>query len=227
MLSAGVSADECEAFAAVFAGVPECRIVAVADSVGHVQGPGGGWTADAAFADVTAPDIVLVPGGLGCARTAGDGVLLDWLRSVEPRARWIVASSTGTVVVAAAGLLDRHEAATHWLAAPLLESFGSAASADRIVLIERPGGRVITCAGHVTAMHVALVVVGHEFGADAALAARTAVAAAAPRPATARRRRRHRSRRAPSALAPRPVNRQLVAPDVIEFDEPTVTTLRR
>lgn len=226
MLFDGVDADECEAFAAVFTHVPDCHVVAVAAAVGHVAGPGGGWTAEATFADVAEPDIVLVPGGLGCARTAADEALLGWLRSVTPHARWVVASSTGTVVVAAAGLLDHRAAATHWLAAPLLESYGSPASHDRIVEV----GRVITCAGQVTAMHVALVVVGREFGPQAVTTVRAAVAAglAAAASGTPRRtsRRRRVGRSAGGHAAPRPVNRQLAAPDVIEFDEPTVTRLR-
>ncbi len=234
VLSDGVSADECEAFAAVFASVAECRLVCVAADVGRVPGAGGGWIADTRFDEVTSPDIVLVPGGLGCARSAASEPLLDWLRAVVPRAQWLVASSTGTVVVAAAGLLDHHEAATHWLAGPLLESYGSPASTDRVVEV----GRVITCSGLVTSMHVALIVVMRVFGPAAVERARAAVAdhcearRRPPQPGPRRGRRRARRRRAaattspPFVGGPRPINRELVAPDHIEFDEPTITRLR-
>ena len=229
VLSDGVSADECDAFTLVFAQVSGCEVVAVAEAAGHVDGPGGGWTADATFAEVTAPDIVLVPGGLGWARTARDDVLRAWLTAVAPRARWVVASSTGSVVLAAAGLLAHHEAATHWLAAPLLEAYGSPASADRIV----EHGRFITCSGQVTAMHMALVVIGREFGAGAVAAARAGVTAArTPAPVGGRRRRSRARRRRHGTGGPirptraaRPTNRQLEAPDVIVWEDPTVTRL--
>jgi transcriptional regulator GlxA family with amidase domain len=223
VLGNGVSAHECEAYAAVFGNVAGCELVAVGAARGQVVGAEGGWKADATFDEVAAPGIVLVPGGLGCARAAADGPLLDWLRSVAPHCRWLVASSTGSVVVAAAGLLDQHEAATHWLAGPLLESFGSAPSTTRIV----EHGRIITCTGSVTAVHVALVVVLREFGPEAASAARAGLAAhVAERSQVAvspRRRRRARRGRPPGPS--RPHNPELVLPETIEFDRPSTTSL--
>jgi len=213
----GVSADECEAFTLVFEQLAEAELVGVGAELGPVVGPGGGHHIDALFADVQHPDVVLVPGGLGCARTAGDQALLDWLRAVAPRCQWMAASSTGTVVVAAAGLLDDHEAATHWLASDLLESYGSAASAERIVEVDR----IITCEGRITAMHVALLVTLRIAGPDAVRRVRAGLADVGQRPVAqpswwerlraARGARQHTGPR-------RPRNRELDAPDEIEFD---------
>jgi transcriptional regulator GlxA family with amidase domain len=213
----GVSADECEAFTLVFDQLAEAELVGVGATTGPVVGPGGGHHIDARFAEVQHPDIVLVPGGLGCARTALDEPLLDWLRTVAPRCQWMAASSTGTVIVAAAGLLDDHEAATHWLASGLLESFGSPASDERVVEI----GRIITCEGRITAMHVALLVTLRVGGPEALARARSGLAAGGTRPEIRPSRwqlwlgaRSARRRRGPS----RPRNRELDAPEVIEFD---------
>src|SRR5690606_16375326 len=101
-----------------FGQLDEVELTRVGAALGAVGGQGGGAQVDAVFDDVLDPTIVLVPGGLGCARTAVNGALRAWLHTVAPRCAWLVASSTGTVVVAAAGLLDHHEAATHWLASP-------------------------------------------------------------------------------------------------------------
>lgn len=223
-VSPGVSADECEAFTLVFGQLAEFELVRVGAHVGAVGGQGGGARVDAVFDDVLAPAIVLVPGGLGCARTALDDTLLAWLRTVAPRCDWLVASSTGTVVVAAAGLLDHHEAATHWLASPLLESYGSRASTDRVVQI----GRVITCEGRITAMHVALLVTLRVLGPDAVQRVRDGLASAeAPaRPSPTGLRRWFGERSSAPAHGPRrPRNPQLTAPDVIEFDPPTTTRI--
>lgn len=220
----GVSADECEAFTMVFErlardGIADVELVGVGAHVGPVMGQGGGHHVDACFADVSAPDVVLVPGGLGVERTARDTELLDWLRAVAPVCEWMAASSTGTVVVAAAGLLGDRDAATHWLASPLLETYGSHASQERIVEI----GRIITCEGRITAMHVALLVTLRVFGPDAVRRVRASLAAdplgsASRTPSTGRWRRWVElvgRRRHP---APRRHNPELQAPEIIELE---------
>ncbi len=220
----GVSADECEAFTCVFDRLDGADLVGVGACLGTMEGPGGGHLVDATFADVQHPDIVLVPGGIGCARAATDPGLLDWLRTVAPHYTWLAASSTGTVVVAAAGLLGNHDAATHWLAGDFLAEHGSQPSTERIVEI----GNVITCEGRITAMHVALLVTLRIAGADAVALVRQRLATAAePSPPASRWRRwrhwRRASRRGPGPVRPR--NHELDAPDVIEFG-PLVTRPR-
>jgi len=213
----GVSADECEAFTLVFDQLPDAELVGVGAVLGPVVGPGGGHRVDATFDNVQHPDVVLVPGGIGCVRAAGDEALLGWLRAVAPRCEWMAASSTGTVIVAAAGLLGDHEAATHWLAGDLLESYGSPASSERIVEV----GRIITCEGRITAMHVALLVTLRIAGPGAVARVRAGLARVDPPDARPPhrwvRRVAVRSSRRPKG-PPRPRNRELDAPDEIEFD---------
>ena len=168
----GVSADECEAFTLAFSRMPDCELIGVGGAVGEVIGPGGRQQIDATFADVPRPDVVLVPGGLGVARTAHDDELLAWLRAVEPTCQWMAASSTGTVVVAAAGLLADRPAATHWLAGPMLAEYGSAASQERIVEV----GHVLTCHGKISAMDVALLIILRLYNRETAARVRTELA---------------------------------------------------
>lgn len=208
----GVSAYECEAFTLVFDQLAEAQLVGVGSRVGRVDGPGGGNHIDACFDQVTDPDVVLVPGGLGCARAARDVELLDWIRRVAPTCHWLAASSTGTVIVAAAGLVRDHEVATHWLATDLLESYGSKASRERIVQVDN----VITCEGAITAMHVALLVTLRLAGPDAVARARAGIEREG-RPSQQRTEWWRRLRSQSTVLA-RPRNPELVAPDVIELD---------
>jgi len=201
----------------VFDKLDGVELVGVGAVLGPVEGQGGGHHVDKLFDDVLSPDIVLVPGGLGCERTAKDDHLVEWLQAVQPVCQWMAASSTGTVVVAAAGLLDEHDAATHWLATPLLESYGSSASAERIVEV----GRIITCEGKITALHVALLVTLRVFGPTAVLDVKEALAHPNG-PADPKKRRRFESlarRSPPKRKGPaRPRNRELEAPDVIELE---------
>jgi transcriptional regulator GlxA family with amidase domain len=214
VLFPGVSADECEAFTMVFEQLTGIELLRVGHAVGPVAGPGGGQFVDTPFGEVAQPDIVVVPGGLGCARTAEDPELLAWLRTVVVHCDWMVASSTGSVVLAAAGLLGDREAATHWLAAPLLESYGSAASPDRVV----EDGNIITCEGQITAMHVALLVTLRVAGPVAVSDVRTALMqSSASNPDSSTRWQRWRTSRVRAAPG-RPRNPELIAPHVIEFD---------
>jgi transcriptional regulator GlxA family with amidase domain len=209
----GLSANECEAFTLVFERLADTEIVGVGERVGHIDGPGGGTTVDRRYDQVLEPDVVLVPGGLGCARAAEDLELRRWLRAVAPRCRWMAASSTGTVVVAAAGLLDDRAAATHWLAGDLLHRYGSAASTERIVEI----GNVITCEGEITALHVALLVALRLAGPDEVARIRAELARLGDTdgtPSSSWWRRRQPKHDGPQ----RPRNPELVAPDVIEFE---------
>lgn len=159
----GVSVDECEAFSLVLGRHPDVELVGVGTAVGVVAGIAGVEHVDRTWDEVPAPDVVVVPGGLGCLQTAEDTRMADWLRQVAGTCRWLVASSTGTVVVAAAGLLDDRPATTHWLAGPLLESYGADPSDERIV----ETGSIITCEGRVTAVDVALLLTARLFGRDA------------------------------------------------------------
>src|ERR1700754_1770221 len=119
----GVSADEAEIFRFVLSQLPGFRTVTVGTALGQAPGPGGVQTIDATIDDVADPQIVAVPGGVGADRQPE---LAAWLGRVSPR--WFLASSTGSALLAAAGLLDDATAATHWLAGPLLEHYGAHAS---------------------------------------------------------------------------------------------------
>lgn len=162
VLYPGVMHDECSVFRDVLARLPDAEVVTVAASHGDIQGPGGAQTVDATFDDPFQPTVVVVPGGVGCARAADDARLRNWLRTVEPEADAIVSSSTGSVLLAAAGLLHGHAAATHWLATDLLQRYGSEYDGNRLVV----DGKVVTCAGRVSALDAAFTVVDRLAGPD-------------------------------------------------------------
>ncbi len=148
----GVVNDECDAFRQVLELLPGAAVVSVGARSGRVSGPGGYQTVDRSFAELDdQPRIVAVPGGIGCEAIAR-GSEGQWLRSASERADWVLASSTGSVLLAAADLLRGRTAATHWLAVDQLGENGSTASGERIVL-DPP---FITCTGWVTALDAGL-----------------------------------------------------------------------
>jgi transcriptional regulator GlxA family with amidase domain len=164
----GVLGDECASFRSVLERLPGSEFVTVGGRRGPMTGPGGAQSADVSFDEVPAPDIVVVPGGLGCERVAHDLPLRRWLTAVSPRCRWIVGSSTGSIVLAAAGLLDGTPAATHWLAVGLLERYGVEHSHQRLQVT----GNIVTCEGRVTALDAAFTIVEQCAGESAVAAIR-------------------------------------------------------
>jgi transcriptional regulator GlxA family with amidase domain len=145
----GILADETEAFRFVLSRLPGTHLVTVGARRGSVAGPGGVQLVEATFDEVASPEIVALPGGLGCHRQAE---VATWLRTISPV--WLLASSTGSALLATAGILQDETAATHWLAGSILESNGAHPSRARVVV----QGSHITCAGQVSAYGAALIV---------------------------------------------------------------------
>jgi cyclohexyl-isocyanide hydratase len=87
----------------------------------------------ATFADVPRADIVCVPGGFGCVDMMEDDEALAWVRAVALEAQWVTSVCTGSLILAAAGLLRGYRAATHWAWRDHLALFGAEPVAERIV----------------------------------------------------------------------------------------------
>jgi len=87
----------------------------------------------ATFAEVHRADILCVPGGFGTVPVMEDEETLDWLRQVATGAEWVTSVCTGSLVLAAAGLLTDYRAACHWASREQLAWFGVEPVADRVV----------------------------------------------------------------------------------------------
>lgn len=124
------------------------------------------------FNETPAPDIVLVPGGPGTSAAARDPQVLDWLRKVSPGAAWTTSVCTGSIVLAAAGLLDGKRATTHWAALPALRGFGVTPVGDERIVHE---GTAVTAAGVSAGIDLALWLVGRIEGDAKAEAAQLTI----------------------------------------------------
>jgi transcriptional regulator GlxA family with amidase domain len=108
------------------------------------------------------PDIVLVPGGPGDEAAAADPRIRAWLRRVHPTTKWTTSVCTGSIVLAAAGLLDGVEATTHWASYGRLAALGATPVARRVVR----SGKIVTGAGVSAGIDMALELVREETGDD-------------------------------------------------------------
>jgi cyclohexyl-isocyanide hydratase len=86
------------------------------------------------FEDCPPLDIVLVPGGHGHLQAMLDARLLEFLRRQAEHCRYVTAVCTGSLVLAAAGLLRGYRATTHWLSIDRLAQFGAIPVSERVVI---------------------------------------------------------------------------------------------
>ncbi len=87
----------------------------------------------ATFAEVQRTDILCVPGGFGTVAAMEDSETLAWVRQVAGEARWITSVCTGSLILAAAGLLTGYRAACHWASRDQLAFFGAEPATERVV----------------------------------------------------------------------------------------------
>jgi transcriptional regulator GlxA family with amidase domain len=109
-------------------------------------------------ADVRSADTLLVTGGIGCYRAAEDQALIDWLKATAPRVRRLGSVCTGSIILAAAGLLRGHKATTHWAYLDRLQSREPSCAVDLASIFVR-SGNIITSAGVTAGMDMALALV--------------------------------------------------------------------
>lgn len=125
--------------------------------------------ADEALASVIAPDVVIVPGGIGTRQVMTDSAYLDWLREVHAQTRFTTSVCSGALVLAAAGLLPGLTATTHWSVRRELARLGAEPVDERVVEHERE--RIITAAGVSAGIDMALTLVAKLVDDTAAQAA--------------------------------------------------------
>ena len=136
--------------------VPSIDVVFVGHRRGEVRTDNGmlGMTCDATFDEVPSPDVVLIPGGVGTRALVTDETVLEWVRQAHRNTLFTTSVCTGSLVLAAAGLLDDLPATTHWAATDLLEVLGARYSPERVV--ENLPERIITAAGVSAGIDMAL-----------------------------------------------------------------------
>jgi transcriptional regulator GlxA family with amidase domain len=150
----------------VLSRLPGARTIFVGERLGTVRTDTGALklVADAKLDEVLHPDVVVVPGGPGQLAHMDDGPVHDWLRTVDAASTWTTSVCTGSLILAAAGLLAGRRATTHWLAADQLPDYGVTPDTGRIVF----DGKYATAAGVSAGIDMGLALAGRLAGEDKA-----------------------------------------------------------
>ncbi|WP_205471070.1 DJ-1/PfpI family protein [Nocardioides sp. SYSU D00038] len=159
VLHQGITTLDAVGPAEVLRFVPGAELILVAPEAGPVatDNPAVVLTATASLTEVTNPDVVVVPGGPG-TRGALDGPVVPWLADVHPRTTWTTSVCSGSLLLAAAGVLGDGPATSHFAVADFLPMLGVAFSDERVV-VDRER-HVVTAGGVSSGIDMALTLVG-------------------------------------------------------------------
>jgi transcriptional regulator GlxA family with amidase domain len=146
----------------VLSRLPGASLQFVAAEPGPVRTDNGmlKLVAEHSLADAAQPDIVLVPGGPGEVAARAGGPVLEWLREVDRASTWTTSVCTGSLILAAAGLLDGRRATSHWLALEQLGRLGAEPVQERVVF----DGKYATAAGVSAGIDMALALAARIAG---------------------------------------------------------------
>ena len=138
----------------VLSRLPDARVTWLAHEPALVRTDNGmlALEATARLEDLPQPDVIVVPGGFGTRDLLGDRRMLDWIRTAHETSAWTTSVCTGSLLLAAAGILDGLRATSHWTELETLREFGATPVEERVV----PQGKVVTAAGVSSGIDMAL-----------------------------------------------------------------------
>jgi putative intracellular protease/amidase len=152
----------------VLSRLPGAEVVFVAEQAGYISDDMGSLSlsAPATLAGVPNPAIVVVPGGPGQNDQMQDGPVHEWLRAADKTSVWTTSVCTGSLILAAAGLLTGRRATSHWMALDELGQLGPTPVAERVVFDEK----YVTATGVSAGIDMGLALAGRIAGDELAQA---------------------------------------------------------
>jgi transcriptional regulator GlxA family with amidase domain len=153
----------------MFGALPnDYRLVTLTKEPGQVdsaQGPKA--VADIALAEAASCDMLLVPGGRGTRREVDNSKLIAWLRGHAADCEIVATVCTGAALLARTGLLDGRRATTNKASFDWVRTQGPAVE-WRARARWVADGKYWTSSGVSAGMDMALALIAHLDGADAA-----------------------------------------------------------
>ena len=151
----------------VFTRLPGARCILASIEGGTIEAGGGMTFAGVRrLQDIASCALLCVPGGFGTVPTLSDRRYLAELRRLAVSACYVTSVCTGSLLLAAAGLLTGKRAACHWAWRDSLAAFGAVPDPARVVRV----GNIITGGGVTAGIDMALTVLAEIAGTDYAQA---------------------------------------------------------
>jgi transcriptional regulator GlxA family with amidase domain len=152
----------------VLSHLPGAGLTFIAHEPGPVSADSGmvRLHAERSLAEMPAADVILVPGGPGDVLARAGGEILEWLRVAHEDSTWTTSVCTGSLLLAAAGLLEGRRATTHWQSFEQLAELGALPTHERVVI----DGKLVSAAGVSAGIDMALTLAAEIAGPEVAQA---------------------------------------------------------
>lgn len=117
--------------------------------------------------EIQCADILVIPGSVvAFIRESKDKIVLNWIQKIHQTSTWTTSVCSGSVILAAAGILQGKKATSHWGAIHMLIDYGVIPSSERYIQEEK----IITAQGVSAGIDMALFLVGQIIGDEKARA---------------------------------------------------------
>ncbi len=139
----------------VLRNIPDAQIQFVAEKRGEIAADSGFVHLNAKFEieQINEADILVILGSaITFLREIKNVRVMDWIRKINQTTQWTTSVCSGSIILAAAGLLNELEATCHWKPMGLLKQFGAIPKAERFVEHDK----YITAAGVSAGIDMAL-----------------------------------------------------------------------
>jgi len=151
----------------IFTKMPDTEVLMVWKTLDPVTAGGGmRMLPDVTYENCPPLDLICVPGGAGMNALLNDAETLAFIRKQAETAKYVTSVCTGSLVLAAAGLLKGKRAACHWMSRDMLKEFGAIPDPSRVVI----DGKFISGGGVTAGIDFGLAVAAEIFGEDQAKA---------------------------------------------------------
>jgi putative intracellular protease/amidase len=145
----------------VLARMPNAEVIIASKDGGELKTEMGLTFANLrALADVDRADMIMIPGGPGQTEAMQDQAFMAEVKRLGESAQYVTSVCTGSLILAAAGLLNGKRAGSHWAYRELLAMFGAIPDDARVVR----DGKAITGGGVTAGIDIALTIVADLAG---------------------------------------------------------------
>jgi putative intracellular protease/amidase len=119
------------------------------------------------ISEIQSADILVIPGSvIGFIRESKDASVLNWIQQIHQTTTWTTSVCSGSVILAAAGILKGKKATSHWGTLAMLSDYGAIPTSERYI----QEGKIITAQGVSAGIDMALFLVSQIVGLEKAKA---------------------------------------------------------
>ncbi|RIV31661.1 DJ-1/PfpI family protein [Flagellimonas lutimaris] len=139
----------------VLRNIPNAEVLFVAEKKGDIIADSKFVHLNARFEieEINEADILVIPGStITFMREIKNVSVMNWIRKINKTTKWTTSVCSGSIILAATGLLNGLEATSHWKPMGLLKKFGAIPKSERFV----DQGKYLTAAGVSAGIDMAL-----------------------------------------------------------------------